>query len=88
MNKHEHWTSVYTAELGRQIAVRRAARGWSQKDLAEAAGVRQHLITGLESGRSGPHLTTAYRLAETLGVSLPLLLIDVEAALQDAEAAA
>ena len=87
-DKYAHWTSAYTRELGRQLALRRIHRGWSQRQLGEVAGVRAGLITRIELGGHGPSLATAYRLAKALGIDLPLLLIDVEVALLDARAAA
>lgn len=37
--------------LGASVRRRRSARGWSQADLAERAGVRRQYISDLERGR-------------------------------------
>ncbi len=45
----------------------RELRAWSQRDLAERAGVAQATIVGLEGGRVARHVTTR-KLAAALGV--------------------
>ena len=47
----------------------RAARGWSQATLAEAAGVKQATISRIESGTNNPSLAVADEIAQALGVS-------------------
>ena len=47
----------------------RAARGWSQATLAEAAGVKQATISRIESGTNNPSLAVADQIAKALGVS-------------------
>ncbi len=46
----------------------RQQKGWSQKDLADRAGVGQDTISGIESGRRQPHPSTLRKLADALGV--------------------
>lgn len=41
----------------------RAARGWSQQDLAERLGVSRQTINSLERGRYDPSLPLAFALA-------------------------
>lgn len=48
----------------------REARGWTQAQLAEAAGVAQSLISDLEAGKRASRYTTLMRIAKALGVSL------------------
>ena len=48
----------------------RRRRGLSQKDLAEASGVGQDTISGIESGRHEPRPSTLRKLADTLGVEV------------------
>jgi transcriptional regulator with XRE-family HTH domain len=52
------------------LAALRLRRGWSQRMLAEKAGLQQPHIARLESGRNDPSLATMRRLAQALGVTL------------------
>jgi transcriptional regulator with XRE-family HTH domain len=51
----------------------RKRRGWSQRELAERAGVRRATIVALERGGS-PRLDTLAKLAEAFGVKVTQLL--------------
>jgi putative transcriptional regulator len=42
----------------------RAARGWSQGDLADALGVSRQTTNALENGRYDPSLPLAFRIAD------------------------
>jgi transcriptional regulator with XRE-family HTH domain len=53
-----------------RLARLREARGWSAYRLAKEAGVTSGQLSHLESGRRGPTLETARKLARALGVSL------------------
>jgi transcriptional regulator with XRE-family HTH domain len=58
-----------------RLAVLRGRKGWSQAELAEAAGVDPATISDLETGRTKrPRVPTLLRLAEALGVALDDLL--------------
>ena len=48
----------------------RQQKGWSQKDLADRAGVGQDTISGIESGSRKPHPSTLRKLAAALGVQV------------------
>src|SRR5918993_3284901 len=48
----------------------RRRRGLSQKDLAEASGVGQDTISGIESGRHEPRPSTLRKIAEALEVEV------------------
>ena len=52
----------------------RKAKGWRQKDLAEATGIARPNIARLESGRRMPKITTLHRIGQALGVSVEALL--------------
>jgi DNA-binding XRE family transcriptional regulator len=54
----------------------RAQRGMTQAQLAEAIGVSQPRIAGIESGDANPRLATLAKLAHALGVTLSELLVD------------
>jgi transcriptional regulator with XRE-family HTH domain len=58
----------------------REARGWSQRDLAERAGVRQATVHQLEAGKtSRVDLDTLARLANAFGVDAGYLIIHARA---------
>lgn len=52
------------------LAVLRLRRGWSQRTLADAIGVKQPHIARLESGENDPSLGTMRKLAAALGVTI------------------
>jgi putative transcriptional regulator len=45
----------------------RAAKGWSQGDLADALGVSRQSINALETGKFDPSLPLAFRIARLFG---------------------
>lgn len=61
-------------------AVRRArkAKGLSQEQLAQIAGLDRTYISGLERGVRNPALSTQERIAQALGVPLVELFADEE----------
>ena len=61
-------------KLGERLMLSRRRLGWTQRQLAEASGVRTVTVTRIERGRM-PHvsLDVVYRLAEALGASLDYL---------------
>ncbi|MGW4736789.1 helix-turn-helix domain-containing protein [Nocardia xishanensis] len=61
-------------ELGRQIRAAREARGWSQTELANRAGMRQHAVSRLEAGDVVPTITTLERIAAALDTELSVSL--------------
>lgn len=50
--------------MNNDLRNRRAARGWSQGDLAEALGVSRQTVNALETGRYDPSLPLAFQLAK------------------------
>lgn len=54
----------------RRLRLRRASRGWSQRELARRAGVSVETIARAEAGRSRPRPVTAFRIASALGVPM------------------
>jgi GTP diphosphokinase / guanosine-3',5'-bis(diphosphate) 3'-diphosphatase len=54
----------------RGLAALRLRRGWSQRTLADAIGVKQPHIARLESGHNDPSLSTMRKLAVALGVTV------------------
>ncbi len=61
-------------ELSLAVWFLRAARNWTQKELAEASGVHQSRISLYEAGRRTPSRDTLARLAA--GARFPLYLLD------------
>jgi len=55
--------------LGRKVRERRLSLAMSQRDLAEAAGIRQALVSEIERGEANPTLDSVLRIATTLEVS-------------------
>jgi transcriptional regulator with XRE-family HTH domain len=54
-------------ELGEQVRKQREKRGWSQQDLAAAAGMRQPQVARFEAGGTVPKVDTLQRLLTALG---------------------
>ena len=48
----------------------RAARRWSQADLADRCGVSRQAINAIETDRHDPSLTLAFSLSDTFGLSI------------------
>jgi ribosome-binding protein aMBF1 (putative translation factor) len=69
----------YTPDMGKStrdivpgfadlIRVAREAKGWTQSDLAERAGMTQESVSAIERERRAPSLRTASRLVAALGL--------------------
>lgn len=58
----------------------RQQAGLSQEALAQASGVSRRMLVAMESGDSNVSLSTLDRIAAALGVMLPDLIVDREAA--------
>ena len=60
--------------LAERIILERAARGWSQAELAERSGVSPSTIALAETGGSKTSARKLYRIAQALGLE-PLVLL-------------
>lgn len=60
---------------GKRIRELRQAKGMSQEELAEAAGVSQPMIAHIEAGRKQPGITALKLTADSFGVPMDDLLI-------------
>jgi transcriptional regulator with XRE-family HTH domain len=61
--------------LGQRIRDRRRELGWTQEELARRLGVRQNVISRLESGTvSNPSIAMIRNLARVLGVTADYLV--------------
>lgn len=54
----------------RQLIALREQRGWSQRDLADRAGMKQPQLARLETGQVEPRLDTLQRLAAALNCNV------------------
>lgn len=57
-----------TVLLGNTVRRLREAKGWSQEEMAEKAGLHRTYISGIERGIRNPTLTILFKLANALGV--------------------
>lgn len=62
-----------TRLAGDRIAAARAAREWTQQELAQRAGLSQHLISLYETNMRVALFPSVVKLAEVLGVSIDYL---------------
>jgi ribosome-binding protein aMBF1 (putative translation factor) len=58
------------SELGRAVRELREQRGWTQLDLARAAGMTQSAVARFEAGGTVPTLPVLDRLAQALDADL------------------
>jgi len=63
-------------KLGARIRQRRVARGWTQEQLAEHAGVHYKYLGDVERGVRNPALFNIARIARALGVAVAVLFMD------------
>jgi transcriptional regulator with XRE-family HTH domain len=60
----------FAAVVGESLRRHRQAAGWTQVQLAEAAGLSPNYVARLERGELGASLFVAYQLSRTLGISV------------------
>jgi DNA-binding XRE family transcriptional regulator len=58
------------AVLGNQIKAARAARGWTQRDLAARVGITQKTMHAIEAGSPAVSIGNVFNAAFTVGVNL------------------
>ena len=58
-----------------RLKVLRAAREWSQSDLAEKLEVSRQSVNAIETGRYDPSLPLAFRIAELFGLSIEEIFV-------------
>ena len=63
-------------KLGARIRQHRVARGWTQEQLAEHAGVHYKYLGDVERGVRNPALFNIARIARALGVPVAVLFMD------------
>jgi methanogenic corrinoid protein MtbC1/DNA-binding XRE family transcriptional regulator len=64
----------YFARLGRRVHTLRTARGWTQQQLADEAGLDRTYISGLEHGKQNPTVGALLRLAQALEAPIGRLI--------------
>ena len=60
----------FASSVGERIRIARQLKGWTQVQLAEAAGLSSNYVARLERGELGASLYVAQRLAEALDCTL------------------
>ena len=63
----------FASTVGERIRVARQTKGWTQVELAEAAGLSSNYVARLERGELGASFFVATRIAEALGITLDVL---------------
>jgi transcriptional regulator with XRE-family HTH domain len=64
--------------FGLRIKLLRVSRGWSQEQLAEAAGMHRTFVGQVERGQRGLNVLGLWRLAGAFGIPIGDLFVDVE----------
>lgn len=62
------------ARLGLNVRRLREAKGWSQEDYADRAGIHRTYVSDIERGKRNPTVTVVEKLAVPLGVEPGRLL--------------
>ena len=62
--------------LGLNVRRLREAKGWSQEDYADRAGIHRTYVSDIERGRRNPTITVVEQLAAPLEVTTGSLLDD------------
>jgi ribosome-binding protein aMBF1 (putative translation factor) len=72
---HEGYAAARLAcELGKTVREMREQRGWTQGQLAAAAGMTQSAVARLEAGGTVPTIPVLERVAQALGAKLVVTL--------------
>jgi transcriptional regulator with XRE-family HTH domain len=61
---------LFAGVVGESVRRHRQSIGWTQVQLAQAAGLSPNYVARLERGELGPSLFVAYLLARTLGIAV------------------
>ena len=62
--------------MNNRLAELRAARGWSQGDLADQLEVSRQTINALERGKYDPSLPLAFRIGRLFGLRIEEIFLD------------
>ena len=83
---HEAYSALILDALGDVIREQRTERAWTQRELAEAAGVHVNVIGSIERGKSAMRLSTLVLIADALETTSALLMRETEARVKRAQA--
>jgi len=72
--KEGHAAARLAYELGKDVRERREQLGWTQGQLATAAGMTQSAVARFEAGGTVPTIPVLGRLAQALGAKLVVKL--------------
>ena len=61
--------------MNNRLKVLRAARNWSQQDLAEQLGVSRQSVNAIETGKYDPSLPLAFRIADLFALSIEAIFV-------------
>jgi transcriptional regulator with XRE-family HTH domain len=64
--------------FGLRMKLLRVSRGWSQEQLAEAAGMHRTFIGQVERGQRGMNILGLWHLSKAFGIPIGDLFTDVE----------
>jgi transcriptional regulator with XRE-family HTH domain len=65
--------------IGANVRRRRVDRGWTQIELAKAAGLKERYVQVLESGKANPTVKVLIEVADALGVAPAELFAEAKA---------
>ena len=65
---------MFASGVGDAVRRARQTHGWTQAQLAEAAGLSPNYVARLERGELGPSLFVAHQLCDALGIDVDALL--------------
>jgi transcriptional regulator with XRE-family HTH domain len=74
----DQYAATVLGILGVQLREERNARGWTQRELADRAGVHVNVIGSIERGRSAMRISTLVLIAEALEMTSADLLGETE----------
>ena len=60
--------------LGQNVRRLREAKGWSQEDYADRAGIHRTYVSDIERGRRNPTISVVEKLARPLEITIGRLL--------------
>lgn len=67
--------ATHLESIGGMIRVIRTAKGWTQAQLAEEAGLRTATVSDIEKGKLNFEINTLARIATALGFRLDIQLL-------------
>jgi transcriptional regulator with XRE-family HTH domain len=73
-------TAGLAAAIGERVKRERMSRRWTLDELAWAAGLSRRMVVNVEQGLANPSVGTLLRISDALGVGLPSLVEQAQAA--------